>query len=108
MCIRINTSIRGDIISNKKTYLYLRAIQTGTSEEVGNLKNLFDSQPKDPSEKIKTTRQIFINSGSVAATEKAISSYTDAANTILDDINLPETHKQQLREFGKWLMTRRI
>ncbi len=98
----------GDIISNKKTFLYLQALNSGAKEDAYKLRELYGTQSENPSEKIIIARQIFINSGSVEATKKAINTYTDTANSVLNDIQLPETHKQQLRDFGKWLMTRRI
>ncbi|MBT8262129.1 MAG: polyprenyl synthetase family protein [Bacteroidia bacterium] len=100
--------VGGDIIANKKTFLYLTALERSESSEAAELKHLFSISPKDPSEKVNIVKRIFENSGAVDATEKEIASYTDKANTVLDQIQISEERKENLREFGTWLMRRKV
>ena len=44
--------VGGDIIENKKTYLYLKAVAFSKEEEAKELRRLFSSQPEDNSDKI--------------------------------------------------------
>lgn len=100
--------VGGDIIANKKTFLYLTAVQQSTSEDSDLLQKHFSSLPEDPSEKIEEVKQIFKRSGAAQATLSEIEHYTKKANALLADIQLSEEHKQKLQEFGDWLMKRTV
>ena len=98
----------GDIISNKKTFLYLMAMENGSEEETKELRHLYSINPKDPSEKIAIVKRIFENSGAVHAAQEEISNYTQRANTVLNEIMISEENRQKLRDFGDWLMQRKV
>ncbi len=100
--------VGGDIIANKKTFLYLTALETAGPSEVEELIKLFSTSPKDPSEKIHRVKSIFERSGAVAATEEKIAAYTLTANSILEQVQISEDRKEKLREFGHWLMGRTV
>src|SRR5690606_16955085 len=44
--------VGGDIISNKKTFLYLTALNDASKEDAQELQNLYSIQPKNPEDKI--------------------------------------------------------
>lgn len=98
--------IGGDIIENKKTYLYLKAISDGNSEEREQLLHLYSINPKENQDKIESVKAIFISSGSDQKTRKAIEEYTQKAFDILERMDIPKDKKQQLRVFGEELMNR--
>ncbi len=100
--------VAGDIIANKKTFLYLTAIAQSKPEEVAELRHLFNISPKDPSEKVTIVKRIFEQSGAVNATQKEITKYTAKANLVLETIQISEERKVELREFGAWLMQRNV
>lgn len=100
--------VGGDIISNKKTFLYLTALQKSHADEVETLQHLFSVNPKDPSEKIETVKAIFQNSGAAQATIEEIERYTNKANAVLEEISLSEEKKSKLKEFGAYLMNRTV
>ncbi|MGB2174756.1 MAG: polyprenyl synthetase family protein [Flavobacteriaceae bacterium] len=100
--------VGGDIIENKKTYLYLKALEFSSEKEKLHLKQLFSSETNNSTEKIQVTKQIFSASGSAEATQKAISFYTTKAFEILKTINISEPKKQILESFGTQLMTRDV
>ena len=97
-----------DIIENKKTYLYLKALEFSSEKDKLHLKQLFSSETNNSSEKVQVTKQIFSASGSAEATQKAISFYTTKAFEILKTINISEPKKQILESFGTQLMTRNV
>ena len=100
--------VGGDIIENKKTYLYLKALEfLGTSERL-QLEDLFSKNFEDNTEKIKTVKQFFISSGSAEATQKEIENYTIKAFTVLEHLEISEAKKNQLKDFGNSLMTRKV
>ncbi|MDC8005932.1 polyprenyl synthetase family protein [Aureisphaera galaxeae] len=98
--------VGGDIIANKKTFLYLKALE-GSSDSRA-LRNLFSITPEDPSDKIETVKGIYVSSGAAHATEEEIERYTKKANTVLEGIELSNENKEKLRAFGAWLMKRSV
>ncbi len=100
--------VGGDIISNKKTFLYLMAIGHGTSAQAEELEHLFSISPKDPADKIDTVKEIFIQSGAAEATQVEIEKFNNLAYSLLDGLNISEERKEQLREFGDNLMLRKV
>ncbi|WP_299394867.1 polyprenyl synthetase family protein [uncultured Gelidibacter sp.] len=100
--------VGGDIIENKKTFLYLKALEFSTEEDQLQLQHLFGITPTDATEKIETAKQIFQSSGSADATRKEIENYTNMAFAVLDELSIPEDKKDLLKEFGNDLMNRRV
>ena len=100
--------VGGDIIENKKTYLYLKALEMGNSTQAQELEHLFSIKPKDPTDKISTVKQLFEEAGAVSRTIEEIKSYTDRAFTTLEMLNLEPGKKERLRQFGTALMNREV
>lgn len=100
--------IGGDIIENKKTFLYLKALEFGDKEDKDQLMHLFSFQPKENSDKIETVKSIFNNSGSSKATQEAIKDYTQKAFATLQKMDISEEKKQILYVFGEKLMNRNV
>lgn len=100
--------VGGDIIENKKTYLYLKALEFSTKDESKQLKDLFEISPADSSEKIEIVKQLFIDSGSAKSTKQAIQDYTEKAFAILETIDISERKKEILKQFGMQLMKRSV
>lgn len=100
--------VGGDIISNKKTFLYLMAAALGTREQAEELDHLFSIYPKDPSDKIETVKKLFLNSGAAEATKQEIEKYSRLAFSVLSTINIPEEKKDVLQRFGHDLMRRKV
>ena len=96
----------GDIIENKKTYLYLKALEFSDENEKAQLSHLFSIRPSDIENKIETVKQFFITSGSSEATNKAIEEYTNKAITVLENLNISDEKKAILKQFGEQLMNR--
>jgi geranylgeranyl diphosphate synthase, type II len=100
--------VGGDIIENKKTFLYLKAMEHGKEDEKEQLMHLFSIQPKDSSDKIETIKTIFNESGSSKATQEAIKQYTQKAFETLERMHISEEKKQILYVFGEKLMNRNV
>lgn len=100
--------VGGDIIENKKTYLYLKALENSDANQKETLLKWYNSTPVSTEEKIESVKHIFNATGAAEATEKAIATYTQKANGLLENIDLTETKKEALRDFGTWLMTRKV
>ena len=100
--------VGGDIIENKKTYLYLKALAFSKSEEKEQLLHLFSIHPTDNTDKIQSVKQIFIQTGADAATQQAIQDFTLKAFQTLDAMNISDDKKAVLRAFGNKLMSRNV
>ena len=100
--------VGGDIIANKKTFLYLTALQKSTPAEAKELSSLFASMPKDPSNKITAVKEIFVCSGAAKATEDEIARYTNTSISLLQDIKISQQHKDTLKSFADFLMNRNV
>jgi geranylgeranyl diphosphate synthase type II len=100
--------VGGDIIANKKTFLYLTALQKSTPSEVKTLSSLFGTMPKDPSDKITAVKEIFVCSGAAKATEDEIARYTNTSISLLQDIKISQQHKDTLKSFADFLMNRNV
>ena len=100
--------VGGDIIANKKTFLYLTALQKSTPAEAQELSSLFATMPKDPSDKITAVKEIFVSSGAAKATEDEIARYTNTSISLLQDIKISQQHKDTLKSFADFLMNRNV
>jgi geranylgeranyl diphosphate synthase type II len=100
--------VGGDIIENKKTYLYLKALEFLDEAEKKELVDLFSSNLKENTNKIERAKALFMSSGSAEATQTAIKNYTNDAYMVLEKLTISEDKKQQLRDFGHALMMRAV
>lgn len=100
--------VGGDIIENKKTYLYLKAIEFSTDQEKAQLLHLFSIHPENNTEKIELVKQIFNQTGASKATQQAIQDYTLKAFETLQKIEIDNEKKEKLQSFGENLMGRKV
>lgn len=100
--------VGGDIIENKKTFLYIKAMEYAVETEKQKLSNLFSTQLEDNATKITQAKEIFVHSGAASATQKAIEEYTFKAFETLEKMSIGDEKKQILRSFGENLMGRKV
>tara|TARA_B100000963_G_C22593529_1_gene656699 strand:- start:594 stop:1568 length:975 start_codon:yes stop_codon:yes gene_type:complete len=98
--------VGGDIIENKKTYLYLKAMALGSESDKLKLKTFYVENSVHSDEKIATVLQIFEKTGAAEAANQAIQDYTKAAFDVLSSLKIDPIKKEGLRDFGIELMTR--
>ena len=100
--------VGGDIIENKKTFLYLTALMHAGATESRQLEHLYSINPGDTTGKIEAVKSIFEHSGAAAMAKEEIKNYTNKAFKVLENIDLPEEKKGILRKFGSSLMERNV
>ena len=100
--------VGGDIIENKKTYLYLKALELLNAEQKETLIDLYNNHAFENDYKIEKVTSLFEKSGSKAATKDAIQLYTEKAFSVLDELNLQQDQKMFLHELGLQLMNRKM
>ncbi|PKB16386.1 polyprenyl synthetase family protein [Flavobacterium sp. 5] len=100
--------VGGDIIENKKTYLFLKAVAFSDAKQAQELKDLFAIHSNDNVEKIHKAKTIFNQSGASVATQEAIKEFTFKAFETLEKMDIDSSKKQVLRSFGENLMGRKV
>ncbi|MGF1559921.1 MAG: polyprenyl synthetase family protein [Flavobacteriaceae bacterium] len=100
--------VGGDIIENKKTFLFIRAMDLATSDQKKELQNLYSIHPRNPLDKIKSVKNVFVDSGATKELQLEIEYYTERAFEVLNSLALSDTKKGLLRKFGEGLMKRKV
>jgi geranylgeranyl diphosphate synthase, type II len=100
--------VGGDIIENKKTYLYIKALENGSENQKQELLHLFSIQPTENLEKISQVKDIFNATNATKATQKAIENYTLKSFERLNEMKIDNAKKEILRAFGENLMSRKV
>lgn len=99
--------IGGDILENKKTFLYLKALEVCDETTKIRLLTLYNSTDKIPN-KVQEVTQLFEKNHIPALVIQEITQYSNKAFDILNEIHIPEANKNMLKEFGTQLMKRNI
>lgn len=100
--------IGGDIIENKKTFLYLKTLEVADKETVNKLKYFYNSKLKENTVKIAEVTRIFQINEIPRLITKEIEGYTQKAFDTLTEMNISEANKDNLKSFGLWLMNRTV
>ena len=100
--------VGGDIIENKKTFLYLKALEQGSAADKAAILRHFATQPKDSADKVNAVKQLFVATGADTATQNAIAQYTLAAFDTLEKMDIEPEKKALLKNFGENLMQRNV
>ncbi len=80
--------VGGDIIENKKTYLYLRALELANPEQKAALENWFSNeQEHDADAKVKAVLDIFQSLGIKEETQTLIEAYMQRAIAIGEQLS---------------------
>jgi len=98
--------IGGDIVTNKKTYLYLKAFELAKGERLYNLQNYFNLAEKESGRKIAGVKSIYNELNIEALTIKKMEDYYNKALGYLDKITIDTSQKQNLFKFAHQLMER--
>ena len=99
--------IGGDIAENKKTFLYLKAMEVCEIADKEKLRNLYTSKNNND-HKIKEVTEIFKSNNISVITIQEIESYTNKAFEILEKLSISDEKKAILKSFGNSLMKRTI
>ena len=100
--------VGGDIITNKKTFLYLKTLQKTNESDARVLKQLFSSFPENPSEKVQQVKELYVKSGAAKESLQEIIKYTQNANSIIQELNISDKNKAVLKSFSDQLMNRKV
>ena len=96
-----------DIRDNKKTYLYLRALQLATPDQQKELRKHFASTPENSDAKVAAVLGIYQSIGLRSHIEEAIQKEFALAQENLQKVNVAEEKKQSLRQLMETLLGRK-
>lgn len=99
--------IGGDIYENKKTFLYLKAIEVCSTEDKEKLINFYASREQNNT-KVKEVTRIFEDNNIPEITKNEIAFYTNMAFKELENLDMANEKKELLKHFGLGLMKRAI
>ncbi len=106
---KFGKKVGGDIAQNKKTYLYLKALELADKSTYTQLKKLYsDENNLEEMDKIEGVKAIFnqLEIPKYASQKKA--EYIETAYKHLAAIDVPDTQKAQLKAFAKYLVEREV
>ncbi|CAN5471788.1 polyprenyl synthetase family protein [soil metagenome] len=103
---KFGKQVGGDIISNKKTYLLIKALELANGAQKKQLRHWIAAEQFDLAEKVTAVTTIYDELQVRQNAETVMQDFTDKAFMALDAINLPEAHKQYLRDFADGLLVR--
>lgn len=96
-----------DIIENKKTYLFVAAMELADEETKKHLWSCFHDPKADPEEKISKVKGIFDSLDIENATNEAIENFINQALTSLNKINRPRESKEVLEKLALQMVSRK-
>ena len=96
-----------DIRDNKKTYLYLKALELSSPEQQAELRSLFAQTTDDPTAKVSRVLDIYGRLNIQDTVAQAVSNQFQLARLHLDAIQVPETKKAPLRQIMETLLNRK-
>lgn len=100
--------IGGDILCNKKTYLYINALRLADKDQRAELDYWATALDANPDEKIAAVTAVYNAVGLPEMSRKAEDFYYQRAQASLEALSVGEDRKQVLREFMAALMERNV
>ena len=98
--------VGGDILSNKKTYLLIKALEMASGVEYENLNTWIMAKNFNKEEKIKAVTATYDQLGIEHLTKKQIEKYFKVGLKEFGKIDVPEDRKSDLLELTTYLMNR--
>jgi geranylgeranyl diphosphate synthase, type II len=96
----------GDILSNKKTFLLLKALELANAKHLQELEYWLVKKEFDAEEKVNAVKKIYDKLNVHALAEKEVLKHFTAGLVHLEKVRCGKKKKEQLEEFSKELMKR--
>lgn len=98
--------IGGDIVCNKKTYMYINTCLLASEEEKGVLAKWAQYEGDDVDAKIEAVKAVYDSVGIKSKAEAKIEELFNEAMSLLNKVSVSEDRKNVLREYALGLMNR--
>ena len=96
----------GDIITNKKTFLLVKALEIAPREQLLKLQEQISQKEFDPEIKVKTVIDIYNQLNIKSLTENLANNYINTALSLLEKIEVNKERKEELTEIASSLIGR--
>ena len=96
----------GDIADNKKTYLYLKALELASGEDKKRLEEYFSLPKGRDDKKMQSVLDIFARYNVREIVTDVMTRYYENSLKHLDNIDVPEENKMVLRNYAEYLYKR--
>jgi len=103
---KFGKQVGGDILSNKKTFLLIQALEKAQGEMKSELLSWLDKTDFDPETKVNAVMDIYTKLGIDVLAKQKMDFYFEKAFLLLEQINCDTRKKQELAAFAKWLIQR--
>ncbi len=105
---KFGKKIGNDILTNKKTFLMISALENAGKNELKELKHWLAKEEFEPEEKIAGVKKIFNSCRIKELTLAKIHEYFEASRSELNKINVEQQRKSVLIDFSDNLMKRQM
>lgn len=99
-------NIGGDILCDKKTFLYIKAYKGANTTQKAELDKWLGFSPKDPNQKISAITQIYNEMDLKKETEQLMNTYYQKAMSCLNELTVPAERSNLLRKIAQNLLNR--
>ncbi|SNS49314.1 geranylgeranyl diphosphate synthase, type II [Ekhidna lutea] len=103
---KFGKQVGGDIASNKKTYLLIKALELAAPAQRKELDKWLSASDYEVDDKVKAVKSIYEEIGIFELTQKKMNDYYDEAFELLNQFDARKDGKDQLAEFLRRLMNR--
>ena len=101
-------NIGGDIVSNKKTYMLINAVNRANTTQRAELKRWIESRVFDRDEKVAAVTRLYDEIGIRQLCEEKINYYFEQGRQYLEQIQVGDERKAPLRQYIAQMMNRRF
>ena len=102
----VGKQVGGDILSNKKTFLLIKALKLANTKQKKELNSWLANKKIDPSEKVKAVTDLYNKLKVRSLTEQEINKQFDSVFSSLQQIKAPKPRVAILKRFSKNLIHR--
>lgn len=103
---KVGKQVGGDIISNKKTYLLIKALELATPDQLERLNSWINKTDFDSKEKVKAVTDLYQEIGVEKLTEQLMNQYFQQAFDKLDNLSADKSQLKELIGFTNFLINR--
>lgn len=103
---KFGKQVGGDIISNKKTFLLIKALELAKGDDLLQLESWLNKKDLNPSEKVEAIKTLYNQLSIRKLAEDVMQNYATLALEAFEKINVPVENKKTLLSFAEMLVER--
>ncbi|OEK05813.1 polyprenyl synthetase family protein [Roseivirga misakiensis] len=103
---KFGKQVGGDILSNKKTFLLLKALELSNEKQSQQLQHWINLTEFEPAEKVAAVKSVYAEIGIKELTLDKMNEYFQSGFKALEKIEVAEERKELLIEFTNYLINR--